>query len=97
MKKLPIVLADFFQIYLMQKSSSRYDIRLSSHALKAALVKGLIGSGCNVIDIGQCGTEMIYFATAHLKLDGGVMITASHNPKEYNGMKFVRQEECGNV
>ncbi len=68
------------------------DIRLSGPALKESLVKGLTESGCDVIDIGQCGTEMIYFATAHFKLDGGVMITASHNPKEYNGMKFVRQE-----
>ena len=68
------------------------DIRLSGPAIKKALMKGLVESGCDVIDIGQCGTEMIYFATAHLKLDGGVMITASHNPKEYNGMKFVRQE-----
>ncbi len=68
------------------------DIRLSGSALKAALAKGLTESGCDVVDIGQCGTEMIYFATAHLKLDGGVMITASHNPQEYNGMKFVRQE-----
>lgn len=68
------------------------DIRLSGPAIKDALMKGLTESGCDVIDIGQCGTEMIYFATAHLKLDGGVMITASHNPKEYNGMKFVRQE-----
>ncbi len=68
------------------------DIRLSGRVLKKALIKGLIESGCDVIDIGQCGTEMIYFATAHLHLDGGIMITASHNPKEYNGMKFVRQE-----
>ena len=48
--------------------------------------------GCEVVDIGQCGTEMIYFATAHLGLDGGIMITASHNPKEYNGLKLVRKE-----
>ncbi|MBE6091665.1 MAG: phosphomannomutase [Selenomonas ruminantium] len=68
------------------------DIRLSGPAIKKALMKGLMESGCDVIDIGQCGTEMIYFATFHLNLDGGVMITASHNPKEYNGMKFVRQE-----
>ena len=68
------------------------DIRLSGPMLKKALIKGLTESGCDVLDIGQCGTEMIYFATFHLKLDGGVMITASHNPKEYNGMKFVRQE-----
>ena len=68
------------------------DIRLSGPALKEALINGLKESGCDVIDIGQCGTEIIYFATAHLQLDGGIMITASHNPKEYNGMKFVRQE-----
>ncbi len=67
------------------------DIRLSGPAIKKVLIKGLVESGCDVIDIGQCGTEMIYFATAHLQLDGGVMITASHNPKEYNGIKFVRQ------
>ncbi len=68
------------------------DIRLSGPSLKEALMKGLTESGCDVVDIGQCGTEMIYFATFHMKLDGGVMITASHNPQEYNGMKFVRQE-----
>ncbi|WP_295158974.1 phosphomannomutase [Selenomonas sp. AE3005] len=68
------------------------DIRLSGPSLKAALIKGLMESGCDVVDLGMCGTEMIYFATVHLQLDGGTMITASHNPKEYNGMKFVRQE-----
>ena len=68
------------------------DIRLSGQSLKKFLIEGLTESGCDVIDIGLCGTEMIYFATAHLKLDGGIMITASHNPKDYNGMKFVRQE-----
>lgn len=68
------------------------DIRLTGPALRAALVKGLMEAGCTVIDIGICGTEQIYFATAHLKLDGGIMITASHNPKEYNGMKLVRAE-----
>ena len=67
------------------------DIRLSGPALKKALIKGLRDSGCDVIDIGQCGTEIVYFTTVHLGLDGGMMITASHNPKEYNGMKFVRQ------
>ena len=69
-----------------------HDIRLSGQALQSSLIRGLTESGCDVIDIGQCGTEMIYFATAHLQLDGGIMITASHNHKEYNGMKFVRQE-----
>lgn len=65
------------------------DARLSGGALQEALEKGLRESGCEVYDIGICGTEMIYFVVPHLELDGGVMITASHNPKEYNGMKFV--------
>ena len=82
----------FSRLFTAKKVVVGNDIRLSGPALKEALIKGLTESGCDVIDIGQCGTEMIYFATAHLKLDGGVMITASHNPKEYNGMKFVRQE-----
>ena len=69
-----------------------HDIRLSGPSLSDALAKGLTEAGCNVVDIGQCGTEMIYFTTAHLGLDGGIMITASHNPKQYNGMKFVRAE-----
>ena len=82
----------FPQLFGVDKVVVGNDIRLSGLSLKENLVKGLVESGCDVIDIGQCGTEMIYFATAHLKLDGGIMITASHNPKEYNGMKFVRQE-----
>ena len=68
-----------------------HDIRLSGPSLAEALTRGLTDAGCDVIDIGQCGTEMIYFATAHLKLDGGIMVTASHNPKDYNGMKLVRE------
>ena len=66
-----------------------HDIRLSGPSLKKALVRGLTEAGCDVVDIGQCGTEMIYFATAHGKLDGGIMVTASHNPKSYNGFKLV--------
>ena len=69
-----------------------HDIRLSGPAIVAALTEGLRHGGTKVIDIGQCGTEMIYFATAHLKADGGIMVTASHNPKEYNGMKLVRRD-----
>ncbi len=68
-----------------------HDIRLTGESLSAAVVKGLREGGTDVIDIGQCGTEMIYFATAHLKTDGGIMITASHNPANYNGMKLVRE------
>jgi len=68
-----------------------HDIRLSGRAIVDALTEGLRHGGTKVIDIGQCGTEMIYFATAHLEADGGIMVTASHNPKEYNGMKLVRK------
>ncbi len=68
-----------------------YDIRLTSYELSRALAKGLMEGGADVIDIGQCGTEEIYFATSHLNVDGGICVTASHNPKDYNGMKFVRE------
>ena len=68
-----------------------HDIRLSSPELSAALVRGLREQGADVIDIGLCGTEEIYFATSHLKVDGGIAVTASHNPRDYNGMKFVRE------
>jgi phosphomannomutase/phosphoglucomutase len=66
------------------------DVRLESPMLAAALIDGLTASGADVIDIGLCGTEEVYFATVHLGADGGIMVTASHNPKGYNGMKLVR-------
>ncbi len=69
-----------------------HDIRLSSEAIKAALIDGLLEQGVDVYDIGQCGTEEIYFATSHAGMDGGIVVTASHNPKDYNGMKFVREQ-----
>jgi phosphomannomutase len=68
------------------------DIRKTSPSLTAALVRGLNDSGVDVLDIGICGTELVYFATAHAGLDGGIMVTASHNPPNYNGMKFVREQ-----
>lgn len=68
------------------------DIRLSSPRLRDALIKGLNCAGVNVKDIGLCGTEEIYHAVFSLGLDGGIMITASHNPEDYNGMKFVREQ-----
>ena len=68
------------------------DIRLTGPKLQSALCDGLQDGGANVIDIGQCGTEMIYFATSYLNADGGIMITASHNPASYNGLKLVRRD-----
>ena len=67
------------------------DVRLTSEPLKNALATGLVDGGCDVIDIGLCGTEHIYFATSYLNADGGVCVTASHNPIDYNGMKLVRE------
>ncbi|MGY1449134.1 phosphomannomutase [Pseudomonas chlororaphis] len=68
------------------------DMRLESPLLAAALMRGVTEAGADVIDIGLCGTEEVYFATSHYKVAGGVMITASHNPKGYNGMKLVKAE-----
>ena len=68
------------------------DIRLTSQELKKALSNGLLDAGVDVIDIGMTGSEEIYFATKHLGVDGGVEITASHNPINYNGMKLVRSD-----
>ncbi|WJV61419.1 phosphomannomutase CpsG [Pectobacteriaceae bacterium CE70] len=66
------------------------DVRLTSEALKRALTEGLRDAGTDVIDIGLSGTEEIYFATFYLGIDGGIEVTASHNPIDYNGMKLVR-------
>lgn len=77
------------------------DVRASSPPLAAALTAGLNDSGVAVWDLGLCGTEQVYFYTSHLGLDGGIMVTASHNPPAYNGMKFVRAQsrplsgDCG--
>jgi phosphomannomutase len=68
------------------------DARETSEGLKMALAKGLQDEGCDVVDIGMVGTEEIYFATSHLGVDGGVEVTASHNPINYNGMKLVREQ-----
>ncbi|MDO6407399.1 phosphomannomutase CpsG [Pantoea phytobeneficialis] len=67
------------------------DVRLTSEALKLALAKGLRDAGTDVVDIGLSGTEEIYFATSWLNVDGGIEVTASHNPLDYNGMKLVRE------
>ena len=68
------------------------DIRLTSEALKQSLAEGLMDAGVDVIDLGMTGTEEIYFATSYLKIDGGIEVTASHNPIDFNGMKLIRED-----
>jgi phosphomannomutase len=68
------------------------DIRASSAQLRDSLTRGLTDAGVDVADIGLCGTEGVYFATFSEQFDGGIMVTASHNPPDYNGMKFVREQ-----
>lgn len=65
------------------------DVRLSSASLKRALAEGLMDGGADVVDIGMTGTEEVYFAAFYLDVDGGIEVTASHNPMDYNGMKLV--------
>jgi phosphomannomutase len=67
------------------------DMRLSSPAMQEALMRGAAAAGADVVDLGLVGTEMVYFAVGSLGLEGGAMVTASHNPKEYTGMKLVRR------
>ena len=67
-----------------------YDMRLSSLRVQKAVQKGLLATGLDVINIGMVATPMLYFSIAHWKLDGGIMITGSHNPSEYNGLKLCR-------
>jgi phosphomannomutase len=67
------------------------DMRVSSPAMAAAVVRGASDGGADVVDVGMIGTEMLYYAVGALGLDGGVAVTASHNPKEYTGMKIVRR------
>jgi phosphomannomutase len=68
-----------------------HDMRLSSPSMADAVTRGAVDAGADVSELGLVGTEMVYFAVGHLDLDGGVAVTASHNPKEYNGMKIVRR------
>lgn len=68
------------------------DMRASSPAVKAALIKGLLAQGAHVIDIGLAETPMVYFAVGHLEVDGGIVVTASHNPPQYTGFKMVREQ-----
>jgi phosphomannomutase len=69
-----------------------HDIRLTSPDLAGVAARALAECGVDVVDIGMCGTEGVYFATFHLGLDGGIMVTASHNPADFNGLKLVREQ-----
>src|SRR5437868_210454 len=68
------------------------DMRLSSPSMAEAFIDGALEQGADIVDYGMIPTDMLYFAVARDGLDGGVEITASHNPKQYNGMKLVRRE-----
>jgi phosphomannomutase len=81
--------AAFGHVLAARRMVVGHDARETSPTLKAAAIRGLLEVGADVIDIGLCGTEEVYFATGHLGADGGLMVTASHNPIEYNGMKLV--------
>ncbi|WP_180056330.1 phosphomannomutase CpsG [Acinetobacter sp. YH12227] len=80
------------QIYQPKTVVVGCDIRLSSEDLKQATIKGLNDAGVDVLDLGMTGTEEVYFGAFHLDVQGGIEITASHNPMDYNGMKLVREQ-----
>lgn len=82
----------FVELYQSKVVVIGRDVRLTSHSFAKALANGFTDAGCDVWDIGLCGTEQVYHATAAWNADGGVMITASHNPMEYNGFKLVGPE-----
>ena len=74
-----------------RKIAVGHDMRVSSPTVAKSLIRGATDAGADVLDLGLVGTEMVYFAVGDLELDGGVAVTASHNPKEYTGMKIVRR------
>ena len=79
------------QIYQPKTVVVGCDVRLTSEDLKQATIRGLNDAGVNVLDLGMTGTEEVYFGAFHLDVQGGIEITASHNPMDYNGMKLVRE------
>lgn len=82
----------YAKLYRPKKVSVGYDIRSSSVPLAEAVIRGMNDGGVDVYNIGLCGTEMMYFSTFYYKMDGGFMITASHNPADNNGIKIVREK-----
>jgi phosphomannomutase len=80
----------FVEVFEPKRIAVGHDMRLSSPAMAEAVIAGATEAGAEVLELGLVGTEMVYFAVGELGLDGGVAVTASHNPKEYTGMKIVR-------
>jgi phosphomannomutase len=80
----------YVEVFAPRRIAVGRDMRVHAPAMAAATIDGATAAGCDVVDIGMVGTEMLYFAVGELGLDGGIMVTASHNPKEYTGMKIVR-------
>lgn len=85
----------FAQYYDTRSVVVGSDVRATSYDLKAALTQGILDAGSDVIDIGMSGSEEVYYATFHLGTDGGIEVTASHNPIDFNGMKFVGKDAAG--
>jgi phosphomannomutase len=81
----------YVEVFEPRRMAVGRDMRLSSPTMAAALIRGAAAAGAEVLDLGMIGTEMLYFAVGSLGLDGGITVTASHNPKEYTGMKIVRR------
>jgi phosphomannomutase len=81
----------FVEVFQPKKIAIGHDMRVSSPAMAAAAIRGASEAGAEVLELGLVGTEMVYFAVGELGLDGGIAVTASHNPKEYTGMKIVRR------
>jgi phosphomannomutase len=80
----------FVQVFEPRRIAVGHDMRLSSPGMTEAVVRGMTAAGADVLELGLVGTEMLYFAVGELELDGGIAVTASHNPKEYTGLKIVR-------
>jgi phosphomannomutase len=80
----------FVEVFEPARIAVGHDMRVSSPAMTDAVIAGAAGAGADVLELGLVGTEMVYFAVGELGLDGGIAVTASHNPKEYTGMKIVR-------
>jgi phosphomannomutase len=80
----------YVEVFKPRRIAVGHDMRVSSPAMFEAVIRGATAAGADVLELGLVGTEMVYFAVGELGLDGGIAVTASHNPKEYTGMKIVR-------